>query len=579
MPRRAIFWTLAALAASAAAWQAWNLRWTCDDAYISFRYAQHLVEGHGLVFNLDPAEPPVEGYSNFTWTIWLAIGQWLGCTGAALETWSNVWGTLCYAATVWLLAFLAWRGSAGRAVAPIAACGYAAVHHAASLAPAGLETALYVMLVTTLLRFAIDLRCARQAAIAGLVAALTAMTRPDGLLPAAILGAFVALDARARRAPALFTAYAVPFGLAFGPFLIWRRSYYGYWLPNTFYAKSDGGPLLGLGVDYVVEFAKCYWALAPALLALAWLAVSRTERRRAAAIAAFVLPYLAFVVWVGGDFMFARFLLPILPALLLALDGAFVRARTAWVQPLVAAAVAAGLVLRSEPPWLGDYNLPVSDNRRFTMAEMRGVPGVSAAEAFRRAGEALRVLFDGLPVRVGIGGGQANLAYRSRVPVAVECAAGLTDAYLAHLPGKQRHKVAHNLDPSHYTGYLERRGVHFMFEGNYDKHVGEDGTTWVDDAPWRQIWFPSDAVDWSPIAPIPVPARLAVYDRDLMRELRERAPTMVAVDFEKFLDDYVASLPTKTKDQVRADYERFRRVWFDHTPDPVRQKAFEDWLR
>ena len=34
-----------------AAVDAWLLSWSCDDAFISFRYAQHLVDGHGLVFN------------------------------------------------------------------------------------------------------------------------------------------------------------------------------------------------------------------------------------------------------------------------------------------------------------------------------------------------------------------------------------------------------------------------------------------------------------------------------------------------------------------------------------------------
>lgn len=36
-----------------------------DDAYISFRYAQNAILGHGLVFN--PGER-VEGFTNFLWT-------------------------------------------------------------------------------------------------------------------------------------------------------------------------------------------------------------------------------------------------------------------------------------------------------------------------------------------------------------------------------------------------------------------------------------------------------------------------------------------------------------------------------
>lgn len=45
---------------------AWFNRFVYDDAFISFRYAQHLAEGHGLVWNV--GETPVEGYTNFLWT-------------------------------------------------------------------------------------------------------------------------------------------------------------------------------------------------------------------------------------------------------------------------------------------------------------------------------------------------------------------------------------------------------------------------------------------------------------------------------------------------------------------------------
>ena len=571
MQRRSVFWILAALATVAAAWQAWELRWTCDDAYISFRYAQHFAEGHGLVFNLDPGEAPVEGYSNFTWTLWLAFGWWLGCTDAALETWSNVWGVLCHAGTVGLLAVVAWRSGGGRATAPIAACGYAAVHHAASLAPAGLETALFVLLAALLLKDCLEPVGPRRAAWLGVFGTLAAMTRPDGALLAAVAGAFVLHDAWRTRTGKTAIGFAAPILLVFAPYLLWRLAYYGDWLPNTYYAKSDGDPLLGLGGNYVVEFVTCYWALFPAVLVLAWLLLRRRDRR-AMVITAFTVPYVAFVVYVGGDFMFARFLLPVLPALLFGLDVATANARSRWVQPVVAVLLIAGLLLRSEPPWLGDPYGPVSDNRRISRAPLGGVPGMPATEAARRAGNDLRGLFDGLGVRIGIGGSQANLAFRSRVPVAIECAAGLTDRYLAHLPGKARTKVAHTLGLPHYTGYLERRGVHFTLEGNYGKQFDAAGTA-HDFEPWRDILFPTSIG--------PVPARLVVYDRELMRELRRRAPSMVATDLEQHLDGYIAAMAGKTKDAVRGDYAKFRAAWFDHPAghDAERQAVFERFLQ
>ncbi len=70
--------------------EAYSLRWTTDDAFISFRYARNLVEGHGLVFN--PGEY-VEGYTNPLWTLWIAGGLRLGFSA---EGWANTWGIAFY---------------------------------------------------------------------------------------------------------------------------------------------------------------------------------------------------------------------------------------------------------------------------------------------------------------------------------------------------------------------------------------------------------------------------------------------------------------------------------------------------
>src|SRR4029453_8880455 len=57
------------------AWQAWELRFVQDDAYISWRYADNFARGLGLVWN---AGEYVEGYTNFLWTVILAIPHRLG---------------------------------------------------------------------------------------------------------------------------------------------------------------------------------------------------------------------------------------------------------------------------------------------------------------------------------------------------------------------------------------------------------------------------------------------------------------------------------------------------------------------
>lgn len=50
------------------------LQW--DDAYITFRFAQHLVDGHGLTWNVGGAR--VEGYSSLLELLLLALGMRIG---------------------------------------------------------------------------------------------------------------------------------------------------------------------------------------------------------------------------------------------------------------------------------------------------------------------------------------------------------------------------------------------------------------------------------------------------------------------------------------------------------------------
>ena len=70
---RLLPWCLAALPL---AWLMWEFRWLCDDAFISFRYSKNLADGLGLRYN--PADPEIEGYSNFLWVVYLAGLKWIG---------------------------------------------------------------------------------------------------------------------------------------------------------------------------------------------------------------------------------------------------------------------------------------------------------------------------------------------------------------------------------------------------------------------------------------------------------------------------------------------------------------------
>jgi len=86
---------LLALSLALYAVMAVRLRFVCDDAYISFRYARNLAEGLGLVYN--PGER-VEGYSNFLWVL-AAAG--LKACGLNVLLLMPILGALCGALLIW----------------------------------------------------------------------------------------------------------------------------------------------------------------------------------------------------------------------------------------------------------------------------------------------------------------------------------------------------------------------------------------------------------------------------------------------------------------------------------------------
>jgi hypothetical protein len=90
----------------------------------------------------------------------------------------------------------------------------------------------------------------------------------------------------------------------------YRLAYYGLPLPNVFYAKVGGVPVMA-GIGYLVGFLYdgAVWLVPAAVVGAA------TDRRLRSA-GAFVAIYTAYVVWIGGDaFDQWRFFVPIVPAL------------------------------------------------------------------------------------------------------------------------------------------------------------------------------------------------------------------------------------------------------------------------
>ena len=551
-PPRPLFWLATLAALSFAMWRAVAQRWTTDDAFISFRYAQNLLDGLGLVFN---AGERVEGYSNFLWTLWSAVGLGLGADAAA---WAAGWGIACYLASVALLAAvglaIARRRDGAAPWLPLAAIGAALNPEWSIFATGGLETSAFTALL--LAGYALALRGAerpRWLVAAGLVFGAATLTRPDGLLPAAVTGAWLLLFARPRWQGALL--YGAALAAVVLPHLVWRTAYYGDFFPNTYYAKSAWLAWYSQGWLYLRLYFERYWALAlgPALLVAA--AVQRWRRadapldpggalRLAAAIAA---TYAFYVVRVGGDFMYARLLVPITPFLLLLLEqGAQALLGPARV-PAYALVLAALVGSFATPP-------PVTaDSWQSGIANEWMYYSRDRVAKTDHDGAVLRRTFEGLPVCVAFYGDEARLVYEAGFAVAIESHAGLTDRFVAHQEIGARGRVGHEKSaPLDYL--LGTRKADFIFSGEPQQRL----STLIP----RVIVSFDDGVY----------GQLLRWDPALVKELARRGARVP--DFPGMLDAYLHQIDRLPDDAVRNEYAKARRFYFAHVNDPAREAVF-----
>lgn len=292
-----------------------------DDAYIYFRYAENLVAGHGLRWNI--ADAPVEGFTGPLFLALLAAGA---LVGAELEAFAQLLGVVFVGGATALATTVVYQlGRAARvrrrdqmndagastgsgtlgevgAIAAALLCWLAlSTDHFFQLnAVIGLETGLAALLGVALLASATlwDCRGLRTLLV------LAVLTRPE----CALFSAAALMLPKARSVRWLGPLAAAAVAIAALRYAIFHDV-----LPNTFYAKAGGTAAHAeLGVDYIVTIVRQFPAVVVAPLAL-------LDRRARLPVAWFLLVSLvwfAHFLRTGGDFFpFSRLAIPLVAGL------------------------------------------------------------------------------------------------------------------------------------------------------------------------------------------------------------------------------------------------------------------------
>lgn len=274
----------------------WNVScawpFSTDDAYVPLRYAQHWAEGEGLVWN--PGEAPVEGYSSFTYLVLATLSIVAGLPPMLVL---KVVGVL----SLMVCCLLTWRLAChfvNRSVACIAPALFSATKGSIWWSVSGLETLFYGALALGSVfcflrnwtrqgkRVMPARRCSTWLVSSAVLAALAAMTRPEGPIIGAALVAVGGIqllimarqegrDSGARLLLKLglrdLALFSLIFSLIFGAYFLWRYDYYGRLFANTVYCKHGTGHQ-----DSVL--LQDYAALAWPALALGLVALRRATR-------------------------------------------------------------------------------------------------------------------------------------------------------------------------------------------------------------------------------------------------------------------------------------------------------------
>lgn len=282
-----------------------------DDAYITYRYAENLSKGWGVVFNKGER---VEGYSNFLYLLLLTPAMYLGKNW--IYTYSVTLNAIFFALALWLFTNLI-AEKFGKAKSIIGGILMATNPWLWVNAATGLESMLVLFItVFSLVIFESKSLLNDNYRTYGLLVLVSAsiLSRVDGFILAIIIAISILLNKNYKQ------FYIIVF-FTIGAMVLytdWRLYYYGDLIANTFYAKVASTSVIGRFVAaaryifvnftrtglWLITFFSCI------LIALKW---KNKETIGYRFFYVFPVLWIAYLICIGGDIYFERFLVVLFP--------------------------------------------------------------------------------------------------------------------------------------------------------------------------------------------------------------------------------------------------------------------------
>ena len=212
-----------------------------EDAAMLMRYAQHLADGHGIVWNI--GEHPVDGATDFLFMVVSAAFIKLGLTvGQSVRGIGFASHLLTVLIIYWTnrrihnanipLSFLS-----GLYLAVGTGLSYVSAYFGTpffALAAAATWALGLILIQQQNPRFGLMLAFALSGLVMGLI-------RPEGVILASLMLLAILILRGFKNSVSIIVIFGAVFLLLGGAYFLWRWNYFGYPLPNPFYKKSGSG--------------------------------------------------------------------------------------------------------------------------------------------------------------------------------------------------------------------------------------------------------------------------------------------------------------------------------------------------
>ena len=281
-----------------------RVSWISDDALITLRHALNLRHGWGPGFN------PLENVQAYTHPLWFTAWEFLGY-------FTNEWiysivlfSLACTALAVALIASVSRSILNTIAVAILLVSSNAFIEYSTS----GLENPLSYLLIGCIIHLVVHTHVATRVpywkfVLFGMLGALAFLNRMDYAI--LLIPPIVSALWPHRRNLRIISAFGIALA---APIVVWStysfKTFHAF-LPNTFEAKRNLHiPLwevLTQGITYVF-FSMIHDPVSAIILIVGLVVALRSQSPGIRPIAYGIVLYLAYVVYVGGDFMAGRFL-------------------------------------------------------------------------------------------------------------------------------------------------------------------------------------------------------------------------------------------------------------------------------